>query len=295
MPSTIRETLSERIRALPELQQFLDDFTLATSIPAHFVTAFGQRSLGPAACTLCRFLHAHPAGIRLCTTFLQRLLETAQESSASAVCDAGLVETAVPLRTGGQTFGYLVFGHHLPRPADRLALNRARHLLGRASIPIPAAQLEVLSSDAPVAAENRTQAMTRLVESAAERLVLNITQHIVHPPKTMPELVDRACKLVRTEYALPLSLPESAQRLGVSAGHLSRVFHQNTGLRFVEYVARVRAERARALVVDTERPITEIAYACGFQSLSQFNRTMRAHYGCEPRRLRKRYGARPVT
>jgi transcriptional regulator GlxA family with amidase domain len=104
----------------------------------------------------------------------------------------------------------------------------------------------------------------------------------------MPPLVEQACKLVRAEHTRPLSLPEFATRLGVSAGHLSRVFHHNTGLRFVEYVARVRAERAKALLTDTDKPVTDVAFACGFQSLSQFNRTMRAHFGCQPRALRQK-------
>jgi len=288
MPSTIRETLSERIRALPELQQFLDDFTQATGLPLHFVTALGHRTLGAEVCTLCRFLHTHPAGAKLCAGFLQKLLEEALEKPATAGCDAGLSETAVPLRTGGQTFGFLVFGHNRPQPPDRAALNRARHLLARVGVTLPAEQLEVLSADTPVAEARRLAAMARLVEAAAERLVLGITQHIVHPPATMPPLVEQACKLVRAEHARPLALPEFAQRLGVSAGHLSRVFHHNTGLRFVEYVARVRAERAKALIVETDKPVTDVAFACGFQSLSQFNRTMRAHFGCQPRELRRK-------
>lgn len=287
MPSTIRETLSERIRALPELQQFIDDFTQATGIPLHFVTALGHRTLGAEVCTLCRFLHAHPAGAKLCAGFLQRLLEQAIEKPATAGCDPGLSETAVPLRTGGQTFGFLVFGHNRIQPPDRSSLNRARHLLARAGVPLPAEQLQVLSSDTPVANNDRLAAMTRLAEAAAERLVLGITQHIVHPPAAMPALVEQACRLVRAEHARALSLPDFAQRLGVSAGHLSRVFHHNTGLRFVEYVARVRAERAKALITETDRPVTDVAFACGFQSLSQFNRTMRAHFGCQPRALRR--------
>ena len=293
MPSTIRETLSERIRALPELQQFLDDFTQATGLPLHFVTALGHRTLGAEVCTLCRFLHAHPAGAKLCAGFLQKLLEQSLEKPSTAGCDAGLSETAVPLRTGGQTFGFLVFGHNRLQPPDRAALNRARHLLARVGVPLPAEQLQVLSADTPVAASDRLAAMARLAEAAAERLVLGITQQIVHPPATMPPLVEQACKLVRADHARPLSLPDFAQRLGVSAGHLSRVFHHNTGLRFVEYVARVRAERAKALLAETDRPVTDVAFACGFQSLSQFNRTMRTHFGCQPRELRRK-PARPT-
>lgn len=288
MPSTIRETLSERIRSLPDLQQFVDDFTRATGIPLHFVSALGQRTLGAGVGTLCRYLQAHPSGAQQCTTFLQKLLEQANKRPASAECDAGLSETAVPLHTGGQTFGFLVFGHcrcHLP---DRNALNRARHLLSRVGVEIPAEHLEILSADSPVADTERIAAMARLVEAAAERLVLRITQQIVHPPVKLPLIVENACKLVRAEYDHSLALPEFAQRLGVSPGHLSRIFHHATGLRFVEYVARVRAERAKALITETDRPVTEIAFACGFQSLSQFNRTMRAHFGCKPRELRPR-------
>ncbi len=287
MPSTIRETLSERIRALPELQQFLDDFTAATGLPLHFVTALGHRALGAEVCTLCRFLHAHPAGAKQCAGFLQKLLEQARTAPATAGCDAGLSETAVPLRSGGQTFGFLVFGHNRLKTADRAALNRARHLLSRAGVSVAAEQLAAISTDTPVADAARMAAMARLVEAAAERLVLGITQHIVHPPTTLPPLVEQACKLVRNEHERALSLPECADRLGVSPGHLSRSFHRATGLRFVEYVARVRAERARSLIADTDRPITEVAFACGFQSLSQFNRTMRAHFGCQPRELRR--------
>jgi AraC-like DNA-binding protein len=291
MPGMIRETLSERIRALPGLRRFLEDFQIATGVPVHFVTSLGNRTIGPAVCTICRFLHAHPGGARHCSSFLQRLLESAAEKPATAVCDAGLVETAVPLRMGGQTFGYVVFGHCASRPPDRAARNKARHLLGRIGVSLDAAQLEVLAADAPVVSPERMGALERITSSEVERLVLEITQHIVHPPTRLPPLVERACRLVRAEFAQPLALSEFARQLGVSAGHLSRVFHHGTGLRFVEYVARVRADQARTMLRTTNRPITEVAFACGFQSLSQFNRSMRAQFGCAPRELRRVAGA----
>lgn len=286
MPSTIRETLSERVRTLPDLLQFLRDFQQATGIPVHFASPLGNRPLGAEICTLCRYVSSHPEGARHCNSFLQRLLESASVRPSSATCDAGLVESAVPLRTGGQTFGFLVFGHCASGPLNRTSLNRARHLLSRVGIQLQAEQLGVLAHDAPVATTERLAALERLVVMAAERLVLEITQHIVHPPAAMPPLVDRACRLVRGGFTQPIGLPEIARTLGVSVGHLSRIFHQNTGMRFVEYVARVRAGHARELLGSSDRQITEIAYASGFQSLAQFNRVMRTQYGCAPRQLR---------
>ena len=290
MPTTIRETLSERIRALPRLARFLNDFQLVSGLAVHFVTPLGQRTIGPQVCTLCRFLHAHPQGFRHCSRFLQQLLESAHDKPASGLCDAGLRESAVPLRMGGQTFGYVVFGHSVDRPRTRADFNQARHLLTRAGVPLDNSQLEVLSADSPPASPERMAAMERLVADMVERLVLEITQHIVHPPTAMPPLIERACRMVRAEFARPLSLEEFARQLHVSAGHLSRLFHHSTGLRFVEYVARVRADHARTMLRSTQRPITEIAFACGFQSLSQFNRTIRQQFGRTPREVRREAG-----
>lgn len=287
MPTTIRETLSGRIRSLPRLARFLEDFQLVSGLAIHFVTPLGQRTISPHVCTLCRFLHANPQGARHCSRFLQQLLESAHEKPASAVCDAGVRETAVPVRMGGQTFGYVVFGHSVDRTRTRADLNQARHLLSRAGIPLDATQLETLAADCPSVSPERMAALERLVADMVERLVLEITQHIVHPPTVMPPLVERTCRIVRAEFARELSLEECARQLHVSTGHLSRLFHQSTGLRFVEYVARVRADHARTMLRSTGRPITEIAFACGFQSLSQFNRTMRQQFGRTPRDLRR--------
>lgn len=91
---------------------------------------------------------------------------------------------------------------------------------------------------------------------------------------------------INKQQPAPYAGTELARRLDSSEGHLSRTFHRATGLRLVDYVARYRAERARVLLRGTERPITDIAFACGFQSLSQFHRVFRAQFGKRPRDIR---------
>jgi AraC-like DNA-binding protein len=55
---------------------------------------------------------------------------------------------------------------------------------------------------------------------------------------------------------------------------------------FSEYLARVRVERAKNLLSDASLRVTEIAFRCGFNSISQFNRLFRRHAGCSPTRFR---------
>jgi transcriptional regulator GlxA family with amidase domain len=72
-----------------------------------------------------------------------------------------------------------------------------------------------------------------------------------------------------------LSLTKVAKFSNISANHLSEKFKEVTGINFVDYVARIRVGKARDLLRNSNLRISEIAFAVGFQSLSQFNRVFK--------------------
>ena len=72
-----------------------------------------------------------------------------------------------------------------------------------------------------------------------------------------------------------LSLTKVAKFAHISANHLSEKFKEVAGINFVDYVARIRIGKARDLLQSSNLRISEIAFAVGFQSLSQFNRVFR--------------------
>jgi AraC-like DNA-binding protein len=79
-----------------------------------------------------------------------------------------------------------------------------------------------------------------------------------------------------------LSLDRVAKAVGINPTHLSEKFKHVTGVKFVDYVARVRFEKAVKLLEDVDLRISEIAFAVGFQSLSQFNRVFKKLSGKSP-------------
>jgi AraC-like DNA-binding protein len=83
-----------------------------------------------------------------------------------------------------------------------------------------------------------------------------------------------------------LSLTQVAQTVNISGNHLSEKFKQVTGVNFVEYIARTRFEKARGLLRDPNLRVSEIAFAVGFQSLSQFNRVFKRFSGKSPTEYR---------
>jgi AraC-like DNA-binding protein len=83
-----------------------------------------------------------------------------------------------------------------------------------------------------------------------------------------------------------LSLTKVAAPLNITANYLSEKFKRVTGVKFVDYVARTRTQKARDLLQNSDLRVSEIAFAVGFQSLSQFNRVFKKLTRQTPSRFR---------
>jgi AraC-like DNA-binding protein len=97
-----------------------------------------------------------------------------------------------------------------------------------------------------------------------------------------PVEIWKARKFIEQHSGEEVSLSKVAKAVNVSANHLSEKFKEVTGVKFVDYVARARFEGARDLLLNSDRRISEIAFAAGFQSLSQFNRVFKNLSGKSP-------------
>jgi AraC family transcriptional regulator, regulatory protein of adaptative response / DNA-3-methyladenine glycosylase II len=107
-------------------------------------------------------------------------------------------------------------------------------------------------------------------------------------PWDAPELVCRAVRLIIDGVLDDGSEDDLGRRLGLSARHLRRLFHQHLGLTPDQLARSRRAHFARRLLDDTDLTAADIAFASGFGSLRQFNRTMREVFRATPHQLRER-------
>jgi AraC-like DNA-binding protein len=96
----------------------------------------------------------------------------------------------------------------------------------------------------------------------------------------------RARDYIERHSAEELSLGKVARAANTSANYFSEKFKEATGTNFVKYVARKRFEKAEVLLRNAELRISEIAFAVGFQSLSQFNRVFKKFAGKSPTEYR---------
>src|SRR6266576_2452073 len=90
-----------------------------------------------------------------------------------------------------------------------------------------------------------------------------------------PVEIWKARKFIHEHADEELSLTEVGKAVNISANHLSEKFKEVAGINFVDYVARIRVGKACDLLQNSNLRISEIAFAVGFQSLSQFNRVFK--------------------
>ena len=105
-----------------------------------------------------------------------------------------------------------------------------------------------------------------------------------------PVAIWKERKFIEEYSSEELSLTKVAKAVGMNANYLSENFRQLTGINFVEYVARARFVTACNLLRNPNMRVSEIAFAAGFQSLSQFNRVFKKFLGKSPTQYRAAKG-----
>ena len=98
--------------------------------------------------------------------------------------------------------------------------------------------------------------------------------------------VARAKKFIEQNQGGAICLATVAKSVNTSTFYFCKLFKRATGLTFTEYLARVRIEKAKTLLLDSNRRVSEIAYEVGFQSLTHFNRVFRKIVGRSPSEFR---------
>ncbi len=131
-------------------------------------------------------------------------------------------------------------------------------------------------------------------ESIAQILCIHLLRHYaVAAPRLRSPAISRAAlrrsiEFLRARLSADLSLGEVARVAGMSPFHFARAFRVATGFPPHQYLIRLRAERARALLEKSDDPLSlaQIATEVGFCDQSHLTRHFRRLFGLTPARYR---------
>jgi AraC-like DNA-binding protein len=97
-----------------------------------------------------------------------------------------------------------------------------------------------------------------------------------------PPVITKAKKFIDEHQTEDISLSQVAKAVNTSTFYFCKIFRKVTGINFTDYVARLRIERAKNLLLNPNLRISEIAFEVGFQSLTHFNRVFKRILGQSP-------------
>ena len=229
----------------------------------------------------CAMLAERPATLGVCLEAHDSMIRHTGDIPNTVTCPFGLTETAVPVKLGGKTIGYLRIGQVLRRAPSRADTEKVGRALMDHGVRFTA-EMRKAWEENPLLSPDKYNAIVRLLSFFAEQLSGLINQIVVEKQNTEPPLVVKAREYINQHKNEALSLTAVAQAAGASIFHFCKVFHKSTGLKFTDYVARVRLEEARTQLLNPNRRISEVAYDVGFQSLTQFNRMFKRVFGQSP-------------
>jgi AraC-like DNA-binding protein/ligand-binding sensor protein len=265
------------------------DYETAFNQATHLPLAFRPHELWGAALhgkkyenPFCALMANSSRSCAACLQVQQELIEGEPGESTSAMCFAGLYDTAVPVNVGSKIVGFLQTGQIAFRRPTAAGFSKVAQQLVTWGVKVDLRKLEDAYFHAKVLSRERYGAMVRLLEIFAKHLSVMANQILVGQENEEPPLIVRAKLFIGEHQAESLSLDQLAHTLNISTFYFCKMFKKATGLTFTEYLSRARIERAKNLLLNPNVRVSEVAYDCGFISLTHFNRTFKRVVGKSP-------------
>lgn len=99
--------------------------------------------------------------------------------------------------------------------------------------------------------------------------------------------INKACTFLQNNFNQKISLKQVADLIYLTESNFCKFFKKATGKTYSDYLNELRINEACRMLVQTEQTINEISYACGFETLSYFNRVFLFKKAITPSTFRK--------
>lgn len=103
------------------------------------------------------------------------------------------------------------------------------------------------------------------------------------------ERLDAIFQYILQHFDQPIRLEEVASRVHMTRSSLCRFFRDHTKKSFSDFLIDVRLGHASTLLVESTDSVTQVAFKCGYNNLSNFNRQFKRKFGLTPRQYREAY------
>jgi AraC-like DNA-binding protein/ligand-binding sensor protein len=270
-------------------QDYERAFTDATGLPVALrpveswqLPHHGKRNENP----FCQLLAQKSRACGACLQVQETLSERAMTEPQTIACQAGLCDTAIPVRLGEKVIGFLQTGQLFRRKPTQTQFDRTAKLVKEWGIEVDSETLRKLFFATKVVPNRQHEAVVKLLAIFAQHLSMLSNQVVVQHENAEPPVITRAKEFIHEHQTEELSLGQVAKAVNTSTFYFCKMFKKITGINFTDYLSRVRIEKAKNLLLNPNLRVSEIAFEVGFQSLTHFNRVFKKILGQSPTEYR---------
>jgi AraC-like DNA-binding protein/ligand-binding sensor protein len=251
----------------------------AFDLPHH-----GDPNENPFCMLMARSNHSCAA----CLQLQRKIEDQAKLEPKTLKCFAGLCDSAVPVRVGENLVAFLNTGQILLHEPTKETFAKTTRALLKWGTEVDLKRLEEAYFQTRVVTKKQLESVVRLLSVFAQHLSGLGNQLMVSNEAAESPAVTRARVYIAEHHSDEVALGDVAKAVNMSAFYFCKTFKRATGMTFTDYLARVRVEKVKNLLLNPHKRVSEAAFEAGFQSLSQFNRVFRRVAGEAPSAYRER-------
>ena len=261
------------------VRKYEEAFRIATGFVMKLqpATATGNSSpSGAEANPFCTLMSCRPQSKAVCKKTFAKYRDRAAADlvPARSCCFAGFTHIAIPVLSAGEHIATLYGGQLMLEKPTKQAFEKISHQL------VPSWTWRSTSELTARLVSNsgrfrKAIAGDPVSAGYVRRPDFAVCGHQGPGSRSMasPPTATRARRFIQDRYAEPITMPDAARHLGMSATSFSKMFKRELGLTFTQYLTRFRVEKSKGMLVKPTEPIRKIAFQSGFESISQFNRS----------------------
>lgn len=234
----------------------------------------------------CSLLSKKSRSCAACLQVQEKLCQQAVDDAGTVTCPVGLCDSAVPVRMSDRLVGYLQIGQVFRKKPTEAQFNKVVELCKKWGLEVPREQLRKAYFSGRVVSQKEHDSAIKLLNIFSQHLAMLSNQVFIQRENSEPPVITKARAYIQEHQTEEISLGQVAKAVNMSSYYFCKMFKKVTGINFTDYVARVRIEKSKNLLLNPNLRVSEIAFEVGFQSLTHFNRVFKKILGQSPTEYR---------
>lgn len=277
--------LVEALAKTSAFQQYAEAFTALTGLPLALyppdswqLSLHGKRNEAKYCALLARNRHACAS----CLQVVRRLSQLASDEAHTLYCPSRLCVTAVPVRLRNELIAFLKTGQVFCARPTEAQFRAVSKQLRKWGLDPNARELRDAYFAIKILPWRKYHSLIKLLRIFARQLSMAGQTILSWQENTEAPRIERAKDYIRQHKRGKILLGRVARVCRMSMYHFGKRFKLETGLSFPDYLARVRVDESRNLLLNPNLRISDIASEVGFKSVKHFSRVFKRIVGRPP-------------